>query len=178
MAEEIHNWGRDIYSYPAVVVTPQSVEDLQAIMRDETRYPAPVRATGSNHSTTACATADGGTLVVMERFDRIIDIGEDTVTAQAGALYIDVAAALEERGRQLFVNVELGNHILPYNSAHTTGLYSFKWLDSILDYFLLHFFLKCFNLQCFVFFFLRKYRRQGKQNKEATAQYIPQIYCP
>jgi hypothetical protein len=119
MSVEIHNWGKDIYSYPTVVVTPESVEAIQAIMRDKDRYPAPVRAVGSNHSTTRCATAEGGTVVVMRNLDKVLEIGEDTVTAQGGALYIDTALALEKEGKQLFVNVELGN--LTMGSACTGG---------------------------------------------------------
>lgn len=119
MNNEIHNWGRDIYSYPAVVVTPESVDELQEIVGDRQQYPSPVRAVGSNHSTTRCATADGGTIVVMTRLNRILDIGEDSITAQAGALYIDIAKELEKAGKQLFVNVELGN--LTLGSACTGG---------------------------------------------------------
>lgn len=119
MSTEIHNWGKDIYSYPAVVVTPESVEELQEILRDRQRYPAPVRAVGSNHSTTHCATADGGTLVLMSGLDRLLEIGDDTVTTQGGALYIDTALALEKQGKQFFVNVELGN--LTLGSACTGG---------------------------------------------------------
>lgn len=119
MSNEVHNWGRDIYSYPEVVATPASVEELQEIMRDPQHYPSPVRAVGSNHSTTRCATADGGTVVVMTRLNQILDIVEDTVTAQAGALYIDTALELEKVGKQLFVNVELGN--LTLGSACTGG---------------------------------------------------------
>ena len=119
MSNEIHNWGRDIYSCPAVIVEPASVEEIQEIMRDKARYPAPVRAVGSNHSTTACATADGGTVVIMNKLNQVLKIDEDTVTAEAGALYIDVALALEKEGKQLFVNVELGN--LTLGSACTGG---------------------------------------------------------
>ena len=119
MAIEIHNWGKDIYSYPAVVVTPESVDELQEILRDKERYPTPVRATGSNHSTTHCAVADGGTLVVMKKLNKILDIGEDSITAEGGALYIDIALTLEQEGRQLFVNLELGN--LSLGSACTGG---------------------------------------------------------
>ena len=109
MAIETQNWGRDIYSYPTVVVTPESVEDLVAVMKDKDRYPSPIRPVGSNHSTTQCGVADGGTLVVMKNLSKILAVGEDTVTAQAGALYIDVASHLEKAGKQFFVNIELGN---------------------------------------------------------------------
>ncbi|MDJ0718335.1 MAG: FAD-binding oxidoreductase [Prochloraceae cyanobacterium] len=106
---EFTNWGKTIISHPKVVVKPTTVDDLISIMKAPQTYPAPVRAIGSNHSTTQCAVADGGTVVDMTAFDKIIEIGTDTVTAQAGALYIDVAHALREKGLQFFVNVELGN---------------------------------------------------------------------
>lgn len=109
MAIEVQNWGGDVYSYPTVVVTPESVEEIVAVMKDKERYPSPVRAVGSNHSTTQCGVADGGTLVVMKNLSKILAVGEDSVTAQAGAFYIDVGERLEKMGKQFFVNIELGN---------------------------------------------------------------------
>jgi FAD/FMN-containing dehydrogenase len=78
---EVYNWGKDVYSSPAAVVAPESLEELIAIMKDKEKYPAPVRAVGSNHSTTRCGVADGGTMVVMTRFDKILEVAESTVTA-------------------------------------------------------------------------------------------------
>jgi FAD/FMN-containing dehydrogenase len=107
--ERVTNWGKDVVSFPRAVAQPETVEEIVAILRDRERYPAPVRAVGSNHSTTRCGVADEGTLVSMRRMNRILHIGDDTVTVQAGALYIDIAKELERHGLQLFVNVELGN---------------------------------------------------------------------
>lgn len=118
-ATEIHNWGKDIFSNPEVIVKPETVEEIQALMRDRQRYPSPVRAVGSNHSTTACGVAEGGTLVDMRKMNKILSIDADTITTQAGTLYIDAALALERQGKQLFVNVELGN--LSMGSACTGG---------------------------------------------------------
>jgi FAD/FMN-containing dehydrogenase len=106
---EVRNWGRDLVSHPLVVVDARSVEDVVAAMRDPERHPAPVRAQGSGHSTTPCGEADGGTVIRMRALDRIVRIGVDTVTAEAGALLIDVAKALEQRNLQFYVNIELGN---------------------------------------------------------------------
>jgi FAD/FMN-containing dehydrogenase len=78
-------------------------------MRDTEKYPSPVRARGSGHSTTVCGVADGGTVINMRPMSRILDIGTDTVTVEAGALLIDVAKELEQRGLQFYVNIELGN---------------------------------------------------------------------
>lgn len=105
----LRNWFGNIASSPAVVVEPGSVDEIVGIMRDPDTYPAPVRAVGSNHSTTPCGVADGGTVVSMRGLDRVLGIGADTVTAQAGALYIDVSRRLRAHGLQFHVNVEIGN---------------------------------------------------------------------
>ena len=85
------------------------MEDIVRVMQDRERYPAPVRAHGSRHSTTLCGTAEGGTVVDMTKMNRVIEIGPDTVTTEAGALLIDVAKELERRNLQFYVNIELGN---------------------------------------------------------------------
>jgi hypothetical protein len=105
----VTNWFGNIDLEPGVLVEPTTVDEIIEIVRNTERYPGPVRAGGSNHSTTACGVADGGTLVSTRRMTRILHIGQDTVTAEAGALYIDVAAALREYGLQFYVNIELGN---------------------------------------------------------------------
>ena len=106
---EVTNWEGSITSYPSVVTHPSTVEDIISIMKDAEKYPSPVRAVGSNHSTTRCGVADGGTVVIMRNMDRILEIDSDTVTVEAGALYIDVAQELQKHGLQFYVNVELGN---------------------------------------------------------------------
>jgi FAD/FMN-containing dehydrogenase len=106
---EAHNWFGDIRSRPGVVVRPAREEDLISIVRGTAGFPAPVRAAGSNHSTTCCVVADAGTVVDMTGMNRILSIRDDAVTAQAGALYIDVAKELERHNLQFHVNIELGN---------------------------------------------------------------------
>jgi FAD/FMN-containing dehydrogenase len=108
-AEETRNWFGDLVSRPQVVLEARSIEDIVAAVRDADRYPSPVRARGSAHSTTLCGQADGGTVIDMTRMNRILDVGENTVTVEAGALFVDVAKELEQRGLQFYVNIELGN---------------------------------------------------------------------
>ena len=105
----VKNWFGSVTSSPSTVIEVATVDEIVAIVKDTERYPSPVRAVGSNHSTTACGTADDGTLIVTRKMDRILDIGTDTVTVQAGALYIDVNQELAKHGLQMYVNVELGN---------------------------------------------------------------------
>ena len=109
---DVRNWFGDLDWEAGAVVEARSVEDIVAVMRDRERYPSPVRARGSGHSTTVCGVADGGTVIEMKKMDRILEIGEDTVTVEAGALLIDVSKELEKQGRQFYVNIELGNATL------------------------------------------------------------------
>ena len=106
---DVRNWFGDLDWEAGAVAEARSVEDIVAVMRDTDKYPSPVRARGSGHSTTVCGVADGGTVINMKPMSRILDIGTDTVTAEAGAMLIDVAKELEQRGLQFYVNIELGN---------------------------------------------------------------------
>ena len=109
LGPHVRNWFGDIHSQPRVVVKPASVEEIVAVLKNPAKYPSPVRPVGSNHSVTRCTVADGGTQIDMTGFTQIVQIGPDTVTAQAGALYIDVAKELDKHRLQFYVNIELGN---------------------------------------------------------------------
>lgn len=107
--EKVTNWFGDLGSHPHVLVKASSVDDIVAVMRDKEGHPAPVRGRGSAHSTTLCGEAGGGTVIDLTGMNKILEIGEGTFTAQAGALNIDVAKELERNGLQHYVNIELGN---------------------------------------------------------------------
>ena len=102
---EVTNWFGDLVSHPQAVVEVTSVDDIVAVLKNPAKYPAPVRGIGSNHSTSRCGTADGGTVIKMLGMNRILNIGADSVTAQGGALYIDIAHELKKHNLQ-FVSVE------------------------------------------------------------------------
>ena len=115
----ITNWFGDLISHPKVVVEATSVDDIVKILKDPAHYPSPVRAVGSNHSTAPVGVADGGTLIKMSKMNRILEIGTDTVTVQAGAIAIDVAHELQKHGLQFYVNTEIGS--LSVGSAACAG---------------------------------------------------------
>lgn len=114
----VRNWFGDLVSHPLVIVDAHSVADIQAVLMDPSKYPAPVRAAGSNHSTTPCAAAEGGTLIRM-KMNRILNVGPDSLTVEAGAAHIEMAKELERRGLQLYVNTEIGS--LTAGSAACAG---------------------------------------------------------
>jgi FAD/FMN-containing dehydrogenase len=115
----ITNWFGDVTSHPRVVVEAASVDEIIKILKDPDHYPSPVRAVGSNHSTPPCGVAEGGTLIKMSKMNRILEIGTDTVTVQAGAIAIDIAHELQKHGMQFYVNTEIGS--LSVGSAACAG---------------------------------------------------------
>ena len=80
------------------------------------RQQAPIRCLGRVGSARLMRASP----ILMRNMNRILEIRNYTVTAQAGALYIDVNQELQKRNLQLFVNVELGN--LTIGSAATGGI--------------------------------------------------------
>src|SRR6188508_2675 len=97
---DVRNWFGDLSWEASALVEARSVDDIVAAMRDEEKYPSPVRGRGSGHSTTICGLADGGTVIDVTAMNRILDVGEDTVTTEAGALLIDVSNELRKHNLQ------------------------------------------------------------------------------
>ena len=69
MSTSITNYDGGIITTPQQLVHPKTVEELQEILRDTDKYPSPVRAMGSYHSLTPCASSTG-TIVNMDGFTR------------------------------------------------------------------------------------------------------------
>ena len=113
MANTIVNYDGSITASPQQLVYPEKVEDIQSVLRNTTQFPAPVRAMGSYHSLTPCASSNG-TILNMSRMNRVINIDEANLrfTAQAGLQYIDASKALRDRNLQFMLNIEIGNMTL------------------------------------------------------------------
>src|SRR5262245_22002816 len=73
MPASITNYDGGIVSTPQVVAKPATVGELQEILRNKDKYPGPVRAMGSYHSLTPCASSTG-TIVDMDGMDRVLRI--------------------------------------------------------------------------------------------------------
>ncbi|MGA8087838.1 MAG: FAD-dependent oxidoreductase [Terracidiphilus sp.] len=114
----VTNWFGNIVSHPGVIVDANSVDDIVAVMKDPVKYPSPVRAVGSNHSTTPCGVAEGGTLIRM-KMNQILSVDGDSLTVQAGATHLQMAKALEAKNLQFYVNTEIGS--LSAGSAACAG---------------------------------------------------------
>ncbi|MGJ5817153.1 FAD-binding protein [Paludibaculum fermentans] len=113
MPNSVVNYDGSITASPAQLVFPESVADLQAVLRDPHQFPSPVRAVGSYHSLTPCASSDG-TMINMSRMNRVlnIDAAAGTITAQAGIQFIDASKELRKHDLQFMTNIEIGNMTL------------------------------------------------------------------
>jgi len=110
MSITLTNYDGSIVTVPQQFVRPESVEEIQAIMRQTDRYPAPVRAMGSFHSLTPCASSSG-TVVSLLGLKKVqkVDPHELTFTAQAGLQMIEAAEILRQQNLQFVLNIEIGN---------------------------------------------------------------------
>lgn len=113
MANQVVNYDGSITAAPQQLVYPQTVDEIQAILRDPVRYPSPVRAMGNYHSLTPCASSDG-TIVNLSKMAQVVAIDKAnlTLTAQAGMQIIDASKALRAQNLQMMLNIEIGNMTL------------------------------------------------------------------
>ena len=110
MPTTLTSYDGSIVTMPQQFVRPESVAEIQTIMRQQDRYPSPVRAMGSFHSLTPCASSSG-TVVSMLGMKKIVKIDPQkmTLTAQAGLQMIEAAEVLRQQKLQFVLNIEIGN---------------------------------------------------------------------
>ena len=113
MSTTIANYDGSVVTSPQKVVRPESVEELQAILQDTERSPSPVRAMGSFHSLTPCASSSG-TVVSMSGLNKVVHLDTQNMrlTAQAGLQHVEAAEILRRHGVQFMLNIEIGNMTL------------------------------------------------------------------
>jgi FAD binding domain-containing protein len=104
----MRNWNGCAVWTPAVTVTPNGIAELQDIVKDQSRYPSPVRPVGSRHSLNECATTEG-TAVDMNHFRAIGEPAKGLITVGAGVRMIEIGHKLKDHGLQLEVLPEIGN---------------------------------------------------------------------
>ena len=90
----------DYEGTPAVVVRPQSEEQVSAIVQLANRRQIPVLAWGAGSSLTGAVVRDGAIVVDMRRFDRILKIDPVNwyVDVQPGVVLDDLGNALKAQG--------------------------------------------------------------------------------
>jgi hypothetical protein len=113
MPTQVVNYDGSITANPQQLVYAEKVEDIQEVLRNSGQYPSPVRAVGSYHSLTPCASSDG-TMINMSKMNQVLSIDSKgmTFTAQAGLQIIEASKALREQNLQFMLNIEIGNMTL------------------------------------------------------------------
>ena len=97
-----------IFRRPRLVLRLKRFEDLSAVLDKTKSYPTPIRVVGADYSQTRCVGGDGGTTVDLGALDKILEIGETSVRAQAGVRVGTLVQALAERGLELPLTPEMG----------------------------------------------------------------------
>jgi len=114
---------------PRLMLRPLRAEDLPTILLKPKSYPTPVRAMGADYSQARCVGGDGGTVVDMAGLDKILEIGEDFVRAQAGVRLGTLVRTLAERGLELPLTPEIGN--ISVGAVAMTTLPQPSFLDGV-----------------------------------------------
>lgn len=96
--------------WASAAVAPESVEQVQSIVRTANRYKVPLYpiSTGRNLGYGGSAPAYSGCVIVdLKRMNRIIEVDEDNASClvEPGVSYFDLYRYIEERGLKLWVDV-------------------------------------------------------------------------
>ena len=87
------NWAGNVTYSTTRILQPKSVEEAQELIAAADV----VRPLGTRHSFSRVADSDGA-LLSTEQLDRVVEIGESTVTVEAGIRYGELSSALYEHG--------------------------------------------------------------------------------
>ncbi|MFF5080667.1 D-arabinono-1,4-lactone oxidase [Actinoplanes sp. NPDC000266] len=91
------NWGGNQQAIAADVLTPGTVDEVAAHVKDASGNGRKVKAVGSGHSFTAIAVANDQRMV-LHRLNELISVQGDLVTVQAGMPLAKLNALLAEHG--------------------------------------------------------------------------------
>lgn len=92
---------RRFASSPDIVLQPRSVESVQNIMRFCFKHKIPVTPQGGNTGLCGAAVAENGVLLNLSKLNRIreINLADNSITVDAGAVLQNVQQAAAEAGR-------------------------------------------------------------------------------
>jgi hypothetical protein len=98
MSERIENWLGNVTSQVESILRPTTVSELQQLLRAETGR---LLVMGGRMSKTALLEARAGHALDMTGLAQVLELGEDSVTVQAGISVYELSRALYGHGRQL-----------------------------------------------------------------------------
>src|SRR3954447_21582123 len=94
------NWAGTQRCDPVAIERPKSAREVQSAVRRAIDAGRTVRAAGAGHSFSACVPTDG-TLLRLDRLNRILDADGDLVEVEAGITLAELNRGLEARGLAL-----------------------------------------------------------------------------
>jgi L-gulono-1,4-lactone dehydrogenase len=100
MTDTWRNWARTVHSSPARVLTPRSVDEVSAAVRQAAEDGVTLRAAGTGHSFTPLVATDG-VLLRPEGLTGLRSVDAGRVTVAAGSMLHDVNVALHGQGLAL-----------------------------------------------------------------------------
>jgi hypothetical protein len=109
---EFTNWSGQYKSSPGIYAVPETAEDLKEIVRNKEKFPSPLVAIGSGHSNSGCNIVNGGTAVIMKKFNTIQEPLSNEVTAGGGVQLFELHRYLAQRQLQVPFTPEIGNATL------------------------------------------------------------------
>ena len=92
----VNNWAGNVTYSTSRVLRPQSVAEAQELVAEAET----IRPLGTRHSFSLVADS-AGALLSTENLDRVVEIGDETVTVEAGIRYGDLSSVLEGHGLAL-----------------------------------------------------------------------------
>ena len=86
--------------YADAVVVPESIEELSAFLKEACEKKLPVTVSGGGTSTTGSRIPFGGSVVSLEKFNRIIDVSTVSMSAvvEAGVFVDELKKACDSKG--------------------------------------------------------------------------------
>ncbi|MBN1551186.1 FAD-binding oxidoreductase [bacterium] len=93
--------GKEIQTYPEIVVKPDTTEEITQIIKLCSAHTVPVTVRGSGTGLCGgCVPIHGGVVLTFENMQRIIEIDTNNLTAtvEAGVMLMDLYEALQEAG--------------------------------------------------------------------------------
>ncbi|MFK8015441.1 MAG: FAD-binding oxidoreductase [Gammaproteobacteria bacterium] len=144
--ESLDYYSRDVYntlSPPLAVVRPDSVDQLQAIMRNcyEQKIFCTVRGGGASYTDGYLPDADGGLMIDLGRLNKIIEVNETDayVTVESGTTWAQLKERLDPMGwRTPFwgpfsgLRASIGGALSQHTLSHGTGAYGIS-AESVLS---------------------------------------------
>jgi L-gulono-1,4-lactone dehydrogenase len=94
------NWARTVHASPARLLTPRSVDEVSAAVRQAAAEGLTLRAAGTGHSFTPLVATDG-VLLRPEGLTGLLRVGGGTATVAAGSTLHDINIALHGHGLAL-----------------------------------------------------------------------------